>query len=598
MSIGREGWPDIACGRLSGVKRAACVCCCLLLLAVSRALASAPRSIGFSGSVARSGSTAYPDGNYAIRLTLYDAPSGGTVLWTDTRTLAVVKGVFNAILGDEASNPIPDSVRFDAPYYVGVRIGLSAASLDAEMSPRLPLRAVPYALFAHNVADNSISSSQLATDPNSLAKLSGGTMNPTAFLFGDSVSCGAGASAPANAFASIVAASNGWVVSSSAMSGTVLNEQLEGVSCYGADQNRPAILNRVVGPEDRSFTLTGLNDLKTYGLDRQRVAQYREQLRAALVWLAIPASRKLDTTDSAIAYQGKWTAATDTRWGGDPLSFGKTAAAIGAKASVTVSGRAVYVGFVRSKSGGLFNLQVDGILRGQFSCGGAMGTAVYPNLPSPGVARVGGLADGPHVVTVTTVSASPVTVFLFAGSNAACGPDGPYCYVGNCLRYSFASDDALAMYNDAISTTCAELASDGLGVVYVDANAFYTPATDVSPDYLHPNDLGHFHIAQAFKAATGSLVTPIIRQQAASLPARAPSDVAGTVTVPAGSSSATIPQFVRLYPSVPSVTLTPTQDIEVAGVHRFWVRGTTGNFTVLLDAPATIALTFNYAVAG
>lgn len=580
------------------MKRAALVLALFGLLLGGRAISSAPRSIGFIGSVTRPGSAQLPDGNYAVALALYDVQTGGTALWTDTRNVAVVKGVFTTLLGDEASNPIPLSVRFDAPYFVGVRIGADADHLDAEMTPRLPLSAVPYALFAHSVADNSISSSNLAADPNSLAKLSGGTLNPRVFLFGDSISAGAGASAPTNTYASLVAAANGWVVTSSAMSGTVLNEQLLGVSCYGHAQDQPAVLSRVVGEEDRSFTLAGYNDMRTYGVDRQRVAQFREQLMTALVWLAIPAARKMDTSNTALAFQGKWMPASDSAGGGSSLCVGKTTASASAVVSTRVSGRAVYVGYVRGKSGGDFTVRIDGVDRGQFSCGGALGTAAYPDLPSPGVVRIAGLAEGDHYVTVTTLTASPVTVFFFAGSSAACGANGPYCYIGNCLKWSFGSDVALTMYNDAISETCSELASDGLGVEYVDANACYVPVTDVATDYLHPNDLGHYHISQAFKAATGSLVTPLVRQQAAFVPARAPSDVAGTITVPAGSSSATLAQFVRLYPSVPSVTLTPTQDIEAAGVHRFWVRGTTGNFTVNLDAPATTDLTFNYAVAG
>ncbi len=77
-------------------------------------------------------------------MSLYDVDTGGTALWTETKGVAVSSGNMATMLGDTTA--IPPSVTFDRQYYVGVKIGD-----DAEMTPRLPFGAVPYALAMPNV---------------------------------------------------------------------------------------------------------------------------------------------------------------------------------------------------------------------------------------------------------------------------------------------------------------------------------------------------------------------------------------------------------------------------------------------------------------
>jgi hypothetical protein len=83
----------------------------------------------------------------SVRFSLYAAPSGGAAAWTESKAITPVNGVAETMLGDAtpfaAASP---PMTFSAPWYLGVKVGT-----DAEMTPRLPLGAVPYALSLPNV---------------------------------------------------------------------------------------------------------------------------------------------------------------------------------------------------------------------------------------------------------------------------------------------------------------------------------------------------------------------------------------------------------------------------------------------------------------
>lgn len=112
-----------------------------LLLGGSVALAQVPRTISYQGVLTDTGGNLIPDGNHTLTLSLYDAASGGTLLWTESQPIAVVRGTFNAILGTVTS--IPNTVAFDRAYFLGVSVDGAA-----ELTPRTPLTAAPYALYA------------------------------------------------------------------------------------------------------------------------------------------------------------------------------------------------------------------------------------------------------------------------------------------------------------------------------------------------------------------------------------------------------------------------------------------------------------------
>ncbi|HYM21129.1 MAG TPA: hypothetical protein VEW28_09020 [Candidatus Kapabacteria bacterium] len=104
-------------------------------------LAQIPRQISYQGLIVTPGGTPISDGQHTITITLYDAPTGGTQLYTETQNTQTNHGLFNVIIG--AVNPIPTSLDFGNQYWLGVSV-----DGGAEMSPRTALTAVPYALHA------------------------------------------------------------------------------------------------------------------------------------------------------------------------------------------------------------------------------------------------------------------------------------------------------------------------------------------------------------------------------------------------------------------------------------------------------------------
>ncbi|HEY3413934.1 MAG TPA: hypothetical protein VGM51_12910, partial [Armatimonadota bacterium] len=111
----------------------------VLLAMPTRVFAVVPRTIAFQGTLNNATGGRLPDGSYSATFRLYDAPTGGNLLWTETKTVTTGKGSFSTALGDTGA--IPASLQFDQPYWLEVQIGA-----DPAMTPRVALRAAPYAL--------------------------------------------------------------------------------------------------------------------------------------------------------------------------------------------------------------------------------------------------------------------------------------------------------------------------------------------------------------------------------------------------------------------------------------------------------------------
>ena len=126
------------------MKRALLLGVLFVAVAFQTAMAEPPQTISYQGILREDTGGVVPDGVYEITFRLYDAPTGGTVLWEEVDSLAVTNGVFNVILG----KLIPINLPFDQPYYMGVQVGE-----DPEAAPRVELTAAPY-VFRAMVADS------------------------------------------------------------------------------------------------------------------------------------------------------------------------------------------------------------------------------------------------------------------------------------------------------------------------------------------------------------------------------------------------------------------------------------------------------------
>lgn len=113
------------------------------------------KQLNYQGKLQDAGGMTVPDGSYAMQFTVYDAPSGGNILWTSRETdtcgapfnptsksVSVYNGIFSTLLGESGDCPINLDFADDA-YYLGVTIGA-----DPEMSPRKRIGAAGYAFNA------------------------------------------------------------------------------------------------------------------------------------------------------------------------------------------------------------------------------------------------------------------------------------------------------------------------------------------------------------------------------------------------------------------------------------------------------------------
>lgn len=108
------------------------------LLVCSLAYADIPKTINFQGRLTDASGKFVSDGNYSLTFKIYSDSSRGSSKWSETQTVAVSKGLFNATLG--ILTPIPDSIFNYVNTWLGIQVGA-----DAEMTPRQRLSSLGYA---------------------------------------------------------------------------------------------------------------------------------------------------------------------------------------------------------------------------------------------------------------------------------------------------------------------------------------------------------------------------------------------------------------------------------------------------------------------
>lgn len=99
-----------------------------------------PDKVGFEGQLANSAGQPVADGPYTITFRLYSVATGGTALWNETQSVNVSDGLYSVQLG--SVNPLSPT-EFQGERWLGVEV-----SGDSEMTPRIPISAVPFALNA------------------------------------------------------------------------------------------------------------------------------------------------------------------------------------------------------------------------------------------------------------------------------------------------------------------------------------------------------------------------------------------------------------------------------------------------------------------
>lgn len=122
-----------------------------------RKVQSAPSShLNFQARLLSGSGAIVPDGNYHVEFKLYDAVTGGSLLWTETRStgnlVTVKNGYISVYLGSVTA--FPNTINWDNQLWLTMNIGGTGGSpsWDGEMSPRIKLTAVPYAFQAGQLA--------------------------------------------------------------------------------------------------------------------------------------------------------------------------------------------------------------------------------------------------------------------------------------------------------------------------------------------------------------------------------------------------------------------------------------------------------------
>ncbi|MDO8805077.1 MAG: hypothetical protein Q7R35_11645 [Elusimicrobiota bacterium] len=130
--------------------------------------AGAPLKINFQGRLEESGLPAEGAKNFIFKI--YDAMSGGTLVWTSqAESAAVAKGVFSVVL--ETGTPVNlSTASFAGARYVEITVD------GVPLSPRQEMVSAPYALVAQALSsDARISLSSLDKDPSAASSINTST---------------------------------------------------------------------------------------------------------------------------------------------------------------------------------------------------------------------------------------------------------------------------------------------------------------------------------------------------------------------------------------------------------------------------------------
>ena len=111
----------------------------VVLAAFAVSVGQVPHTLSYQGVLKNADDAVVPDGDYSLTFRLYDGQTGGTAIWTETQTVAVADGIFNAILGSVSAL----NLAFDVQYWLGVSV-----AAEPELVPRVRLTASPYAVRA------------------------------------------------------------------------------------------------------------------------------------------------------------------------------------------------------------------------------------------------------------------------------------------------------------------------------------------------------------------------------------------------------------------------------------------------------------------
>jgi len=115
----------------------------LVVFSMGCVFAAVPDSMNFQGKLTDLSGVAI-EGSYSVTFSIYNVPSGGSSLWSETHGSVIIDhGLFDVILGSVTSLTLD----FSVPYWVEISVA------GETLTPRLPLTSSPYS-FRAAIADS------------------------------------------------------------------------------------------------------------------------------------------------------------------------------------------------------------------------------------------------------------------------------------------------------------------------------------------------------------------------------------------------------------------------------------------------------------
>jgi len=112
----------------------------LCIMTCAMCYAEIPHLINYQGKLTDSNDSPL-NGSHNVTFRIYDAESGGSLLWQETHTTTIEKGIFSVMLGGVTALNLP----FDRPYFLSIQVGG-----DPEMTPRQRLSSSAYAFMCED----------------------------------------------------------------------------------------------------------------------------------------------------------------------------------------------------------------------------------------------------------------------------------------------------------------------------------------------------------------------------------------------------------------------------------------------------------------
>ena len=266
--------------------------------------------------------------------------------------------------------------------------------------------------------------------------------------------------------------------------------------------------NQIFKNENPSSTFSPLYTLEigTNECDYKHSTLYESAVfkpihQACLSWLAIPSNYKV--FGQASTQSGTWV-----NDGNYQSGIGIVSATHNSTASfpITTGGGNIYIWYrVWDGGGGTFTYSLDGGT--PVSVNAYLDTTIATNLSgtkSIALARISGVSADDHTLLITvtspTNSSDSVGIWSIGTVPYLNYYRTPRVYSGGVLKQkSDGNEPWVSNYNADAEADVDTLSQDGLSVYFVDVQSYENYATDIPID-VHPNNLGHRHLADAFES--------------------------------------------------------------------------------------------------